>query len=52
MLQELEGTHRSGFSFPETCQNERLRFFQYGNGLLAADPRELLQEFITRFSAF
>ena len=49
---QLEGTHRSGFSFPKACQNKRLCFFQRGDGVLPADSGVLLQEFIQSFSAF
>src|ERR1035437_7729979 len=48
----MEGTHRSGFSFLEACQNKRLCCFQRGDGVLPTDSRVLLQEFIQRFSAF
>ena len=39
----LEGTRRSGFSFPEACQNEGLSFFQCGDGLLSGNAGILLR---------
>lgn len=37
----LEGTRRSGFSFPEACQNEGFSFFQCGDGLFSGNARIL-----------
>ena len=39
-------------SFLRTRRHERLCFFQSGDGLLSADSRVLLQEFIKRIPAF
>src|SRR5229473_5542043 len=47
---QLEGTHQSGFSFPEACENEGLRLFQRCDGILTSNSGVLFQEFIQRFS--